>query len=93
VVAEGLERLAGGVQRGGGAWEGRQDGERGDGVEDFGGGVGEGRGVEEGCDCADGYGGCGGCGARVVLDAAADGYVFQGEGCGGEFGGVCEEVC
>lgn len=52
------------------------------------GGVCESGSVEEGCDCTDCGGYSGGCRAGVVLDAAAEGYVLESEGCGGEIGRV-----
>jgi len=88
VVSKGLEDVVGEVDGGAGFGHGDHDGHWGDGVECFGGHVGESGGIVEGCDGADGDGrGGGGC-AGVVLDAAADGYIFEGEGWVGEFGWV-----
>lgn len=88
MVSHGLEDGAGEVDGCAGLGHGYHDGHWGDGVQCFGGHVGEGGGIVEGCDGADGdCRGGGGC-AGVVLDAAADGYVFESEGWVWKFGWI-----
>lgn len=87
MVAEDSERVR--ARGEGPGWEGHANGDGWDGVQGVDVGVGEGRGVEEGCDCAGGGGVCACGSAGVVLDAAADCYVLEGERGSGEVGSVC----